>query len=433
MGVYLLARRWLPTWQAFSASVLLVGAPEVAFWALQVMLDIPAYAWLTFSALVFLQYLDNGKIRDLYLAMILMLCALYTKQNVVFAVVVFALLMLKVRGVLVLKERHVWQAIILFAIGLTPLLYLLSEFGQVNLSSVSGARAGDLGWPTLDAWIFYLREMPGQLGWPTFILGFSFIVGMAVRPSWRLPNRQDGLLLVGWLLIGYVFFSFIALKIPRHNLTVLLPMVLFAVLFLNRTLTRFGQRYASTAAVILAFGTFAYTLFFQPIPYVKGYAEAAHLVSELAPEKSVVLFSGIRDGNFVFNVRANTDRKDLSVLRADKLLLRFAIERERGFEDRGLGDKNILHDLFNRYAVHYVVAQTDFWIDIPSMRSLQDLLQDNSHFEIVRRLKVKANIHVDDQELVIYRNLGKVADTPSSISLEMVGIGQTFNGKFGNE
>lgn len=101
VGVYLLARRWLPTWQAFSASVLLISAPEVANWALQVMLDIPAYAWLTFSAMVFLKYLDNGKSRDLYLAMILMLCALYTKQTVVFAVVVFAFLMLKVRGVLV--------------------------------------------------------------------------------------------------------------------------------------------------------------------------------------------------------------------------------------------------------------------------------------------------------------------------------------------
>lgn len=71
-----------------------------------------------------------------------------------------------------------------------------------------------------------------------------------------------------------------------------------------------------------------------------------------------------------------------------------------------------MHDLINKLAVHYVVALTDFWIDMHSMAALQNLLQDESCFEVVHRIRVKANYPTEDQELVIYRNLGKVADSP---------------------
>lgn len=83
--------------------------------------------------------------------------------------------------------------------------------------------------------------------------------------------------------------------------------------------------------------------------------------------------------------------------------------------------------MLNRYAVHYVVAQADFWIDIPSMLALQNLLHDSNRFELVQRIPVKANYNTEDREIVIYRNLGKVAAIPEPLSLEMVGIGRTFS------
>ena len=45
LGVFALARRWMPFTYALAASLLLIGAPEVGLWARQVMLDVPAYAW----------------------------------------------------------------------------------------------------------------------------------------------------------------------------------------------------------------------------------------------------------------------------------------------------------------------------------------------------------------------------------------------------
>src|SRR5690242_7793444 len=59
LAVYMLARRWISHGYAIAAALLLVGAPEIAFWGRQVMLDIPAYTWIALSAVAFLRYLDN--------------------------------------------------------------------------------------------------------------------------------------------------------------------------------------------------------------------------------------------------------------------------------------------------------------------------------------------------------------------------------------
>ncbi len=142
----------------------------------------------------------------------------------------------------------------------------------------------------------------------------------------------------------------------------------------------------------------------------------------------MVLFSGQRDGSFIFNMRAIgiEKEKNLSILRADKILLNLSIERSRGYKDRGFNEDQI-YDLLNRYAVHYVVAQTDFWTDIPSMAALQNLLHDSMRFEVVQVIPVKSNYNTEDYEIVIYHNLGKVAASPEPLSLQMVGIGRTFS------
>lgn len=330
------------------------------------------------------------------------------------------------RGPEVLRQRHTWLAIGLFIVCLLPLVYLTLKFAQPNINIIMGDNATYLRKDTLAAGTYYLKQMPRQLGWATFLLAGGFIIGMAVKRSWHLP-KVDTVLLLTWLVIGYLYFSAIALQEPRHDLTILLPLALFAVLFLNRALTPFGQHYATLAALFLAVATFSYTLAFKPVPYVKGYVEAAETVMEMAPENSTVLFSGQRDGSFIFDMRANPRRHDISVLRADKILLRLAILREWGFQDRRLTLETI-YDLLNRYGIHYVVAQPDFWTDIPSMATLQQLLQDKSRFEEVRRIRVSANFPNLDRELVIYRNLGPVAAVPEPFSLEMVSIGRSFSG-----
>ncbi len=74
-----------------------------------------------------------------------------------------------------------------------------------------------------------------------------------------------------------------------------------------------------------------------------------------APLGGLVLFSGYRDGNFVFDMREHPERRDLTLLRADKLLLRIAVERIRGVEQVDLDEEGI-KSLLRAQGVAMVVA-----------------------------------------------------------------------------
>src|ERR1700756_5217609 len=200
-----------------------------------------------------------------------------------------------------------------------------------------------------------------------------------------------------------VFFSLIALKEPRHTVFLLIPAAIFAIESLRAILP---ARFASYAALAVSLFCFTQTIYAQHVPSVRGYQEAVDYVASHAPRDSVVLFSGYRDGSFIFDLRTREDRRDLSILRADKLLLRVAIKRELGVAERGITEAQ-LTEMLNRFGVTYVVNQPNFWIDLSSMQHLQNVLHTNQ-FKRVATIPIVANVDHVDQELEIYQNLGQV-------------------------
>jgi hypothetical protein len=130
---------------------------------------------------------------------------------------------------------------------------------------------------------------------------------------------------------------------------------------------------AQAAALLLAGATFGYSLVFDPPPRIAGYQQVADYVAAHAPPNGVVLFSGYRDGTFVFNMRAHEERSDIATLRADKLLLRIAVERERGVGQTDQDEAGIVA-MLRRNGVGMVVAQADFWDDIRQMHRLNHVL-----------------------------------------------------------
>ncbi len=145
-------------------------------------------------------------------------------------------------------------------------------------------------------------------------------------------------LLVGWLVFGYLFFSAIGVREPRHGMMIAFPLMVFAVLAIHRVLPRWA---AQATIAGLGVATFLYSLFLYPPPRVEGYAKVADYVAQHAPKNAVILFSGYRDGNFVFDLRTHEERRDISTIRADKLLLRIAVERIRGVSEVNLDEKQI--------------------------------------------------------------------------------------------
>jgi hypothetical protein len=239
-------------------------------------------------------------------------------------------------------------------------------------------------------------------------------------------KRSDLVLISGWFVLGYCFLSAIALKEARQAL-VILPMALLAAgLALDALLP---LRAAGPALLALVLGTGVYTWREVPTPYVDGYREAAEWLAREAPKDAVVMFSGKRDGSFIFNMRALASRRDISILRADKLLLDVAVRRTLGVREKTLSEQEMT-DVLDRDGVSYVVAQEDFWIDLPVMARFQSVLR-SPHFEQVARIKVVANVPTEDTMLLIYRNMGDVARGPHLVDLNLPIIGKTVEGAVG--
>lgn len=425
-GMYLFARHWLSSIPSFAATMVLISSPEVALWGRQVMLEIPALAFVIISAVALMRYRRRGGIWRLYVCAALLLCAVYIKLTALFLLPVFGMVLLRDHGWPIFQEKHSWIIAGLFLLGILPLTLIVLIFGQANIQSISGIEDSIVSRVSIDGWFWYLKQLPHQMGWIPPLLATTFLIGAGIRPAWRLP-KDDFLLLVGWFIIGYLFFSAIDLKEARHTLFILPPVAVLGILTLMKS---FSGKIGPILSVVLGVGTMLYTILNCPVPNVEGYARTAEFVAKMAPKNSVVLFSGQRDGSFVFNIRARDDRPDLTILRADKLLLSIAVRRELGVSQKNYSQEEI-YNLLGQYGVQYVVAQSDFWIDLEQMARLQNVLRSDK-FEEIATINTKANFNNEDSELRIYRNLGKVVKGPINLKLDLPIIGSTIEGVIGN-
>lgn len=422
LGCFALARFWLNAMPALAFALLMVLLPEVAFWGRQVMLEVPAFAFLVWSAVALMRYVRESRVGWLYLCAGLLVCALYTKISVAYVGLVYFIVLLQREGLGLLKNKHLYAVGLLSAVALLPLVVLTVKFGQANVQSVTGVADTVASRLSLEAWIWYARQIPSQVGWPLAVLA-GLGLFYACLQTWRKSESVKGLpFWVLWFAIGYLFFSSIDLKEARHSVFLLAAVVFVAVWFLDTLLSR---KWAAGALCFAVASTAATTVFERPVFYVNGYAEVVDLVAKQAPRNSVVLFSGYRDGSFVFNMRAREDRRDLSVLRADKILLSVAVRRELGVEEKDLSEADIAQTL-NDNGVHYVVIQPGFWTDLEAMRRFERVMA-TPQFEEVARVATPANHQAHETELVVYRNLGKVGPKPDKLNIELKIINRTIS------
>jgi 4-amino-4-deoxy-L-arabinose transferase-like glycosyltransferase len=369
IACYRLAGRVLPRWSALGVALLFIGAPEVAFWGRQVMLDIPAFASAIFSVVFLVDYLRHGRPRHLYLSAACLVIGIYTKFNVGFLVLPMGITFAMAKRRDALRDRHALIAVLVSAIVLAPAAYLFLHFGSVNIESVAG-RPGDLPKDSLAGWLFYAKFIPYQLGWLSTVLAAGAALLFAVaRP--RIAERWFVALMIGWFTIGYLFFSAISVRESRHDLLILFPVALLIGLGVHRALG--GGRPAQAAVMALGLATLGYSLIFDPVSALTGYRAAVDYVALHAPPNAVVVYSGYRDGDFVFDLRTHPERSDITVIRADKLLLRIAVERLRGVGQTDYSEAEIAA-MLRSYGVSMVVAQKGFWLDLTQMARFADVL-----------------------------------------------------------
>ena len=414
LGCFVLARFWLDTVPAMAVALTVLCLPEIAFWGRQVMLEVPAYAFLVWSAVAFVSHMRGSGGSRLYWAAAMLVLALYTKISVAYVGAVYLVLLLQRDGLgFFLRKRHYIVAA-LTTLSLVPLMVLSVKFGQANVQSVTGVADSVASRTDLEGWLWYLQQIPEQTGWAvTALSAWGLLMVMWPAARRRMPLKDGGFWAL-WFGLGYVFFSAIDLKEARHSVFLLLPLVFLSVHGLASSLPR-RCFHAGLALMVLA--TAAQTWWWRPVYYVDGYADAADYVAEHAPRDSVVLFSGYRDGAFIFNMREREVRNDLSVLRADKMLLSLAVRRELGVEEKPMTEAQ-LAQLINDSGVHYVVMQPGFWTDLEAMRRFERVMASDQFIEVAR-IPTPANHDAHEKELVILRNRGPVGPKPDTLNIEL--------------
>ena len=422
-AAYVLARNVLPRWSALAASLLVIGTPETAFWGRQVMLDVPAYALITTSACCLAAYIRTGRKSAIYFTALFLLAAIYTKYNAGFVAPALAISLGVAKGRAVFRDRHALAAAAIAVFGLVPALLLLSKFGASNLGSVTGL-PGTLPLTGLACWLFYLEALPGQLGVITAALG---VCGLVVC-IWRFatgPERWAYALLLAWLFIGYLFFSLISLKEQRDTVMVLLPLAITAPMFL---LTILPKSFGEFAGLGLGTGGLVYTLVFCPIPIVAGYQDIAAYLARNVPRGGVVLYSGYRDANLIFDLTTIQERSDISVVRVDKLLLSAPVgERRRGIRQADY-DEVVIAKMLRELGATYFVVQPDFWSDLEVMARFNRVIQGPeytkiAHFDVTGLLSTQDGA----QGIEILKPNYAVSTAHGNVDIDMPLAGQRFN------
>ena len=421
LAAYLIARNWFDRAVAAGCALIFLGLPEVALWGRQVMLEIPLAAMMLASLAAFLSYLRTGRQSTLAATAALMVLTLYTKQTALFLLPVMAVTLVAVKGPRALLSRSVALLALVCGIALVPLAWMTLEFGATNVQSVAGVSDAAVSRASLSNWTWYLRHVPAQVGWPLALLATAWAALAAFNRSWRLP-RAGQLLLLGWFLSGYAFFSVISLKEQRFTLVILFPVVVAAVALIEGLAPR---RLAGAAVIGTGLAVLAHAVILQPVPAVDGYREAAGWIADHAEDDAVVLFSGSRDGSFIFNLRSFEERRDVAVVRADKLLLKLAVRRTLGVEELPVSREELI-DRLDRLGIRYVVADPEFWTDLENMAMLSELLESD-RFERLASIPVRANVAPAEREVRIYRNLGPVSDDPEPFTMRLEMIDETIS------
>jgi 4-amino-4-deoxy-L-arabinose transferase-like glycosyltransferase len=442
IAAYCLARLYVPRWSALGVALLILGAPETALWGRQVMLDIPMQATLTAGVVVFVEFLRNRQYTWLYSAVALLVASLYIKLTAVFILPPLLLALFMAQGWAVLRDRRLILTAILSVVAAIPAVLLTLRFGAVNLENVAGSAAVGLSLADPRAWVFYARAIPAQIGIVPAVLApvgaaallmrhdVTPAVGDDIGANGTAPSRPVWLstLMLTWFAFGYLFFSAIAVREPRHDLSILLPVVVCAALALHRFLP---SRIAQASMLALGLLTMAYSLTFFPVPTVRGYREIADYVAANLPHNGIVVYSGYRDANFVFAMRTHAERDDVTILRADKLLLRMAVTRDWGVQQTNLDTQEIAA-MLRKYGVTMIVAQRGFWDDLRQMNRFNQVIQ-SSDFREIAHFEVSGNLSSNDGDatrgtIQIFKPTYTVTPPQGSIEIDMPFIGSRIHG-----
>jgi len=410
-GAYRLARTCMAPLASAAFILMFFATPCVLLWSRRVMMELPFLSFLLLGAAALLEYQTTAKNGKLWLALCMVLAAVYTKQSAIFAAPAFAAALLLEDGATLLRRPAVWIAAGLGLVALLPLVAFTVVYAlpmlEIGMGTFPGSGGGSQGL-ALD----YLQALPAIVGWLPFIGALGYVVLVCAK-GWRdVFERRLAVLMFCWFVCGFAFLSLTAHFEERYGIILTVPSAAFCVMFVVRLAP---QTLSGGLAFVGALALFGFSLPAYPIPKVKGYSDAAAYLINHAHSGDVVLLDIDNTANFSFGLRESDNRQKLYVLRAEKIFVNYLFGGNTIKFDRGFSTQQI-KSVINRYGVSYVVLQEPgLWINEPSMARLEAFVRNSGEFQEIASLPIDSVIKSKRVKIDIFVNKNPAQVSPAAI------------------
>jgi hypothetical protein len=382
----------------FHALVKRTHGPDVAFVALLVfglcrivfthagvvMLEVPMLACLLgamWHLERFLSPFPSGKgagwLGDLLLLSLWTLATALHRYDAVVIVPYFLIRLALERRLGVLLERRVILCGLAVALLAAPFYYLMIREigGMQSAAATTGTNtAVSTGFMKWENFYFYPGTVYFQFG---HVAAALVVVGIlfSFRPARRVATRPY------WALVAAVYLTFTPLAElePRHALVWAPALALFAADAALMPKSKWW-RIGLTAALV---GSTAFWTLKQEPNWVRGYRPAAAFcVDRLDDTNPVVMFDGLNDGNFVFQVRSLDPARKVWVLRGDKLVYAMKSDPDAGYVAWAKTEEDVLMILHDADPTFVVVedppAKPEKYEKMPAAAMLRKVLRERT-------------------------------------------------------
>lgn len=333
-GCYALTRKFMTPLAATCATGFLIGMPGVVFWSRLAMLEMPALAMLIWTVYAAHGYFEKPTWLRWAAVVFLTLASVLVKQTTVFIVPVLGVFFVwrvvkerigtEVEETARIPGRHV------VAILLSVVLPLGAFFAYTFFSGGSTTHMFDVvsmgkpisEWLSWDALAFYWPTLPRQASWLLLALaalGFlSTLLPLRHRAALPSFKQWEWWLILAWFLVYYLMVTLIQYKEGRYFFFNYFPLAVWAG-WGAATLIGFVPLARVRAAVAAALVIGVVIIGYQtPLRYEPDYSPLI-ATYESQIRNNIVLFEGLRDGDFTFAARRQLGKRQCVVVRGSKV------------------------------------------------------------------------------------------------------------------
>lgn len=307
VGCFVLVRPIAGRTAAVLASTLLIGLPATTQWGRQAMLEIPLMASLIWAAVAFCWYLRNPTHVRFGCACIAAIATLLFKQSGVFLICAMAMTLV-VQSLRSQACRA--HAAVALSMAIVAIAGVLATLDAASLKTVSGYYT-HAPW-SLSSILYCPRNLPDQVGGVVLVAAAA---GAVV--SFRLRS-EFWIFLAAWAFVALVMITATSLKTPRFAYVLVLPFAIWASVAAANALSLVPVPRLRTLIAGLLVAYTAWAGFRRPVGNGPDFG-ALVKTHRANIEGQVVLFSGLRDGDFIFAVREHTPWRASVVIRGSKL------------------------------------------------------------------------------------------------------------------